>query len=239
MQRPEVQKLIDEALARQRQQFLGNTEFNRNLRLEQIKASVKSPADKRAVSYLADEEFDWNDFFSALNDIVTQDNNLLEVKGNEERYHGFATFCVSFANMRKRKNLKESEAYKVASRSQYGWLTEKYFRQGELFESTESGQKWYEKEEISAEKKLALYRSAEREAKFAQQRKAQFERKRKPTRWGPVRSNPPTTLNSDSAFVSNQLRFPPVPSQQNQVQCFGCGETGHIRRNCPKNLKKN
>ena len=108
-----------------------------------------------------------------------------------------------------------------------------------MFESTESGQKWYEKEEISAEKKLALYRSAEREAKFSQQRKAQFERKRKPTRWGPVRSNPPTTLNSDSAFVSNQLRFPPVASQQNQVQCFGCGETGHIRRNCPKNLKKN
>ena len=103
-----------------------------------------------------------------------------------------------------------------------------------MFESTESGQKWYEKEEISAEKKLALYRSAEREAKFAQQRKAQFERKRKPTRW-----DPPATSNSDSAFMSNQLRFPPVPSQQNQVQCFGCGETGHIRRNCPKNLKKN
>ena len=125
MQRPEVQKLVDEALARQRKQFLDNTEFSRNLRLEQVKASVKSPADKRAVSYLADEEFDWNDFFSALNDIVTKDNNLLEVKSNEERYYGFATFCVSFANMRKRKNLKESEAYKVANRSQYGWLTEK------------------------------------------------------------------------------------------------------------------
>ena len=108
-----------------------------------------------------------------------------------------------------------------------------------MFESTESGQKWYEKEEVSAEKKLAMYRSAEREAKFAQQRKAQFERKRKPSRWGPERSDFPATSNSDSAFMSNQLRFPPVPSQQVQVQCFGCGETGHIWRNCPKSSKKN
>ena len=125
MQRPDVQKLIDDALAQQRRQILDNTGFSRSLKLEQVKASVKSPADKRAVSYLADEEFDLNDLFSALDDIVTQDNNLLEVKANEEKFKGFATFCIGFANMRKRKNLKETEAYKVASRSQYGWLTEK------------------------------------------------------------------------------------------------------------------
>ena len=62
MQRPDVQKLVDEALARQRKQLLEYTGFSRNLRIEQIKASVKSPADKRAMAYLADEEFDWNDF---------------------------------------------------------------------------------------------------------------------------------------------------------------------------------
>ena len=157
--------------------------------------------------------------------------------------------------MRKRKNQKETEAYKVAAKSQYGWLTEKwvirifslrfvviytifrYFRQGELFEDSNSDQKWYEKDDLPAEKKLSLYRSAEREAKFAQQRKASYERKRKPSRWGPPRSDTPTPAAS-SSFVSNQLRFPPT-HQQEQVQCYGCGETGHIRRNCPKNLKKN
>lgn len=113
----------------------------------------------------------------------------------------------------------------------------RYFRQGELFENSNSGQKWYEKEEVPAEKKLTMFRSAEREAKFAMQRKAGFERKRKPSRWGPPRPDTPTP-GASSSFVSNQLRFPPV-HQQDQVQCYGCGETGHIRRNCPKNLKKN
>ena len=31
--------------------------------------------------------------------------------------------------MRMKKNQKETEAYKVAARSQYGWLTEKWVEQ--------------------------------------------------------------------------------------------------------------
>ena len=91
-----------------------------------------------------------------------------------------------------------------------------------------------ELEELSRDKKLALLRGAEAQAKFAQLRKAKFEGgggRRKFTRWG----SPSTGAEpqpTPPAFNSSQFRFPP-PAQQ-KTQCYGCFEFGHIRRNCPK-----
>ena len=68
--------------------------------------------------------------------------------------------------MRSRKNSREVEAYSVANKSQYGWMTEKFFRQGELFVK-ESDDVWYEKDDLATDKKLSLWRNAEREAKYA------------------------------------------------------------------------
>ena len=68
--------------------------------------------------------------------------------------------------MRSRKNSREVEAYSVANKSQYGWMTEKFYRQGELFEK-ESDDVWYEKDDLTTDKKLSMLRNAEREAKYA------------------------------------------------------------------------
>ena len=68
--------------------------------------------------------------------------------------------------MRSRKNGREVEAYSVANKSQYGWMTEKFYRQGELFEK-ESEDVWYEKDDLTTDKKLSMLRNAEREAKYA------------------------------------------------------------------------
>ena len=68
--------------------------------------------------------------------------------------------------MRSRKNSREVEAYSVANKSQYGWMTEKFYRQGELFEK-ESDDVWYEKDDLTTDKKLSMWRNAEREAKYA------------------------------------------------------------------------
>lgn len=69
-----VKAIVDQALAEQQKkltlQFQQSTYFNRTIKIEQLKASFKNPADKRAIGYLVDEEFDWKDFTNALEAIT-------------------------------------------------------------------------------------------------------------------------------------------------------------------------
>ena len=69
-----VKAIVDQALAEQQKiltkQFQQSTSFNRNIKVEQLKASFKNPADKRAIGYLVDEEFDWKDFTNTLEAIT-------------------------------------------------------------------------------------------------------------------------------------------------------------------------
>ena len=53
-------------------------------------------------------------------------------------------------------------AYKVANESRYGWMTEKCYRQGEIFQE-ESGDVWFKS-----------FREAEKSAKLALERKSEF-----------------------------------------------------------------
>ena len=125
-----VYKALADQTKQMTQMLVKLTSFNRNIKIEQLKATFKNPADKRAVDYLVDEEFDWRDFINALSDI-TQDNKLLDVENHSESFKEFGEFCIRFANMRHRKNTKEVEAYKLANRSQFSWMTEKYYHQGD------------------------------------------------------------------------------------------------------------
>ena len=74
MNEAQVKAIVDQALAEQQkkltQQFQQSTYFNRNIKVEQLKASFKNPADKRAIGYLVDEEFDYKDFTNALEAIT-------------------------------------------------------------------------------------------------------------------------------------------------------------------------
>ena len=96
----QVRKIVNEALAAQQklftQQIQQSTMFNRNIKIEQLKAEFKNPADKRAIGYLADEEFDWRDFRNAMTSI-TADDKLLPVQENVEKFAAFGEFCLKFA----------------------------------------------------------------------------------------------------------------------------------------------
>ena len=157
--------------------------------------------------------------------------------------------------MRMRKNAKEIEAYYVANNSQYGWSTEKFYNQGDHFKtSSEKNEPWYEKEELSVEKKLTKLRAAEKEAKLHKQDREREDQERrgvKRSRWGPsVSGQEPPTFQSGpaqqwSSFPAAAMNAP-APSQFNQqlqfaprstVQCYNCWEPGHIQRNCPKKGK--
>ena len=96
----QVRKIVDEALAAQQKMFIQqvqqSTMFNRTIKVEQMKAKFKNPADKRAIGYLADEEFDWKDFGNAMA-AITADDQLLPVQENLEKFKGFGEFCLKFA----------------------------------------------------------------------------------------------------------------------------------------------
>ena len=78
------------------QQIQQSTMFNRNIKIEQLKAEFKNPADKRAIGYLADEEFDWKDFNNAMKSITANDQ-LLPVQEHVEQFKAFGEFCLKFA----------------------------------------------------------------------------------------------------------------------------------------------
>ena len=96
----QVRKIVDEALAAQQKMFIQqvqqSTMFNRTIKVEQMKSKFKNPADKRAIGYLADEEFDWNDFRNAMT-AITADDQLLPVQENVEKFAAFGEFCLKFA----------------------------------------------------------------------------------------------------------------------------------------------
>ena len=171
-----VQWIVDQALAEQQKKFTEQLKemnaFQRKLKIEQMKASYKSPADKRAVGYLADEDFDWKDFSEALQ-AITENGELLDVGTHAQEFAKFGEFCFRFATMRSRKNLKESEAYKVANESRYGWMTEKFYRQGEIFQK-ETDDVWFENDDLTTEEKLDSFRQAEKCAKLALEKKSEF-----------------------------------------------------------------
>ena len=171
-----VQWIVDKALAEQQKQFTEQFKeisvFQRKMKIDQMKASYKSPADKRAVGYLAEEEFDWKDFSDALQ-AITENDELLDVRTHAQEFARFGKFCLKFTNMRWRKNQKELEAYKVANKSPYGWMTEKFYRQEELFQK-ETDEHWFEKDDLNTEEKVALFRQAEKDAKFALEKKTDF-----------------------------------------------------------------
>ena len=81
-----LQWIVNKALAKQQKQFTEQIKemntFQQKLEIEQGKASFKTLADKRAIVYLVDEEFDFNDAMKS----ITVDNKLLPIQGNKAQF---------------------------------------------------------------------------------------------------------------------------------------------------------
>ena len=225
-------------------------ELARKMRIDQERNKFKSPADKRAVGFILDLQFDMADFFKSFSKLL-EGEELKNIPNNVAVFEAFLKSCPGFVNKMNRKLEREYEAYNVANTSCFGWSTEKYYRSEDLF--NKSGvldqTKWFEKDEISAEDKVKKYRNAERQAALSRKNRkpvfsSKFEnRGNKRSRWGfpasesaSSSSAPATAVSSDFKFGPQQLYQPPV---RPPPTCFSCGQVGHIQRFCPsKQMKK-
>ena len=245
-------KVILEMEKKQEAERRSELELSRKLRIDQEKSKFRQPADKRAVGFLMEMQFDMKDFLQSFSKLFTEGEEMKPIATNVEAVEAFVKKCSGFGNKMNRKLARELEAYNVANTSRYGWGAEKFYRQEDLFSKvgvTEDKSNWYEKDEISPEEKVKKLRNAERQVALNNKQKkssssSKFEQRggRKRTRWGlPAESSTSSTPSSSTASAQQlipqqQLYQPPVRAGP---KCFACGQFGHIQLYCPmKNIKK-
>ena len=136
----------------------------RELEIGQKVKKFKSPASKRAVSFLLESKNDWEDCLTEFKPLLGEDDklDLNSLDEKKDKVESFLKFFNEFRKMKTRKEKKELESYEIANRSPFGWVTESCYNDN-LFESSDNT-KWYEKVEESPAKKQKRLREAEREA---------------------------------------------------------------------------
>ena len=230
----------------------GAVELSRKLVIDQAKAKYKTPADKRAVGFLLEMQYDLTDFHESFKSLLDTEGNLKDVAANADAVQKFLKQVPVYGNKVYRKITREVESYNIANTSRFGWASEKMFRQEDTFVNNEGllaePVKWYEQDDISKDDKVKKLHRAERQVALTLKSKKQSskyeqtQRGRKRSRWGlpsesatSSSSTPAASTLSSAAFAPGQLFHPPSGAGP---LCFGCHKFGHIRRNCPLNVKK-
>ena len=92
--------------------------------------------------------------------VVTAENSRLV----ENTLHS----CVLHCQKRMKARKAEEESYRIARESVYGWKTEKVFSQNAVFEDEDFDDvsHWWQRPELSKEKKAEKMKQADREVKF-------------------------------------------------------------------------
>ena len=175
----QVQEMINASLQQQqakakeevdrlKEQLKVSNRFARDLKIEQAKKKFEHAGEKRAVGYLEQESLDLDEQSSKFVSLFPADEDGIVkpviTNQNKEAVEEYLAELFDFFNMRDRFNRREKEAYQVALSSDGNWLTEKFYRAEEMFQKDDKIP-WYEKEELSSEKKLEKFRKAESDAK--------------------------------------------------------------------------
>jgi len=211
--------------------FAKNERWAKDLKINQEMVKYKSPADKKAVKYLMEEQFDLKELHSTLKTITPDDNSQPIITANNcQLVEATIKFVVDHLQMRLRKRSLEEESYRIARESTFGWMTEKRFRQDPIFveEDLDDDSLWYQKPELSREKKAERLRTAERDVRFhfTNVKKQQFQQFRPK---GLVQQ-----FGQPRQFQQNN--FPPQfrhpYARPDTRKCNNCGVIGHISRNC-------
>ena len=106
--------------------------LKQNKIVQEVK-KFKSPAAKKAMSFLLDTKDDCMKQFELLLD---GDGNLIPLEEDiKDKVDAFLKFIVQFGNKRVRKTKREIESYEIANSSAHGWLTEQCYNQRNLFQS--------------------------------------------------------------------------------------------------------
>ena len=193
--------------------------------------------------------------FSSALKLITPDDPTqpLITAANCQLVESTIMSLVDHLQMRLRKRSYEEESYRIARESTFGWRTEKKFRKDPIFleENLDDDSMWYEKPELTKEKKLEKLRTAERDVKFeiTNMRKLQQQqfgnggsfqsgfhaRQQHQNQFYPQQQfqhqsqSQPYSQQSQSSFYNRQLPYPP---RQDNRKCGACGLFGHIARFC-------
>ena len=84
--------------------------------------------------------------------------------------------AVDHLQMRMRKRKAEEESYRIAREATFSWKTEALYRKDPVFEDDDDmDTQWWQKPELSREKKQEKLRAAEREVKFQMTNRRKFQ----------------------------------------------------------------
>ena len=187
-------------------------------------------------------------FSSALKLITPDDpSQPLITAGNCQMVESTIKSLVDHLQMRLRKRSFEEESYRIARESTFGWRTEKKFRKDPIFldENLDDDSMWYEKPELSKEKKIEKLRTAERDVKFEMTNMRKLQQQQQFGAWGQGQSGSQARQQQFNQFNPQQMNQNQPFSQQNQFyrqspyaprldnrKCGACGMFGHIARFC-------
>ena len=199
------------------------------------------------MNFLVNEQFEITDDFMRVIWEAALDE---EIADNLQEIAQFLKRNLSFLNKRDRCVRYELEVYNMSIKTPGGWLTEKKFREDSIFLQGSEKANWWEEPELSVEKKYEKLRKAEADVKREVALKKVFYKKplkfpynsqgsqRRFTRWDQGPQSSATWSNSGNVVSkSPSYNLPKDNLKQSGQQgpnCYHCGETGHIQRNCPK-----
>lgn len=149
----------NEELAKLRRSNEAADKLTRQAGIDQEKAKFTKAGDKRVIQFLLESKNDLVDFQSCVKEFQDASSDLTGSLTED-----FLRKCVFFNNKNMRRIEREIESYEIANNSKYGWLTEKLFRQNEVFDKQESSKAWYELPEPKATEKEGKLKKAEKEA---------------------------------------------------------------------------
>ena len=181
------------------------------------------------MAYLTEEKFDLKEMSTILLGILPDDDSGFVTAANCKQVEAVLFTVRDHLAMRSRKRKAEEEAYRIAKEAIFGWKTEKAFRKDPVFEEDDgSDEMWWQKPELSREKKVERMRAAERDVKLQlSNRKFLLQNKFKP---GPFNRS---FQKRDFSFGSFR-RHPQFPQVRPDTRrCFWCQGFGHIARSCP------
>ena len=152
--------------------------LKQNKIVQEVK-KFKSPAAKKAMSFLLDTKDDWDDCMKQFELLLDGDGNLIPLEeDNKDKVDAFLKFIVQFGNKRVRKTKREMESYEIANSSAHGWLTEQCYNQQNLFQSglSQGSSNWYDTpDEPPAKKTKRLFDAEMAAASIVRSRKANDE----------------------------------------------------------------
>ena len=187
-------------------------EISRTAAIENRKREFARPEDKRAVGFICSFNYDLEDFCGKFRELLDENQEIKDVTTNVEKVTKFLKYCVSFGDKLSKRFNKEFESYQVANNLHGGWATERFFRQGEIFDRNLKEKSWMDREEEGSEEKAKRFQNAEQQAAIERKEKEMFA-KSFPQRGGIKRTRFNDFLGSLAApsATSSAAPYPSAP----------------------------